>query len=289
MAAATKLRFRFLTYSKFSQFRKLTKKECNRNEIGKRFQHTVAGDRDVDSTEENRFGYDHLYPGHIPTSTLQKWLLSVGSAGMAIVDPYRDDMIATFGETAGSTSLKWMHKKMMADPEGQEVLRDRPVINTKTITIPYLGSLPEGTFGRAYWQFLKDNKFSPDARLPVHFVDDPELMYVMLRYRQLHDLFHTLLGMPPNMLGEVLVKWVEAFQTRLPMCITGAMFGAVRLGPKDTSKYLRTYLPWAIRNGRQAKFLMGVYYEKHWEQDLDELRRDLNIEPPPIPLVRKKN
>jgi ubiquinone biosynthesis protein COQ4 len=54
---------------------------------------------------------------------------------------------------------------------------------------------------------------------------------VMLRYRQCHDLFHTILGLKPNMLGEVAVKWFEAIQTGLPMCRMGAAFGGLRLGP----------------------------------------------------------
>lgn len=33
-------------------------------------------------------------------------------------------------------------------------------------------------------------------------------------------------------LGEVTVKWIEAFQTRLPMTLGGGIFGAVRLKPK---------------------------------------------------------
>ena len=36
---------------------------------------------------ERKLGYDELYPGHIPTSTLQKVLLSIGSAGMSLLDP----------------------------------------------------------------------------------------------------------------------------------------------------------------------------------------------------------
>ena len=40
---------------------------------------------------------------------------------------------------------------------------------------------------------------------------------------------HAVLDMPTNMVGEVLVKWVEAIQTRLPMCIGGAIFGPLRL------------------------------------------------------------
>lgn len=83
--------------------------------------------------------------------------------------------------------------------------------------------------------------FSPDARLPVHFVDDPDLVYVMLRYRQCHDLFHTVLGMKPNMLGECVVKVVEGIQLGLPMCIMGGIFGPVRLGPKYENYYIHVY------------------------------------------------
>jgi len=66
----------------------------------------------------------------------------------------------------------------------------------------------------------------------VQFVDDIELAYVIQRYREVHDIFHAILLMPTTMLGEVTVKWVEALQTRLPMCITGAIFGASRLRPR---------------------------------------------------------
>ncbi|KAI8778939.1 ubiquinone biosynthesis protein COQ4, mitochondrial, partial [Biomphalaria glabrata] len=163
---------------------------------------------------------------------------------------------------------------------------EKPVINTTTINLEKLGSLPDGTFGKEYWTFLKTNGFSPDARRPVNFIDDAELMYVMLRYRQCHDLVHTLLGMPPNMLGEVAVKWFEAIQTRLPMCISAALFGPIRLGPKHRRKYFDIYLPWAIRSAYNSKFLMNVYFEKHWEQDITEFRQELNLEPAPVPLIK---
>lgn len=34
------------------------------------------------------------------------------------------------------------------------------------------------------------------------------------------------LALPP---GEIVVKWFEAVQTGLPMCILGALFGPIRL------------------------------------------------------------
>lgn len=236
---------------------------------------------DLKETQHGKLEYDDLYPGHIPTSLFQKVLLSVGSATMSLYDPTRDDMIATLGETTGYYALKKIKQKMLDDPVGRQILSEEPEINTNTLSIDYLGSLPDGTFGKKYWKFLSKNGFSPDARLPVHFVDDPELKYVMLRYRQTHDLFHAVLGMPPHMLGEVAVKWVEALQTGLPMCALGAFFGPLRLKPKNRQQYINTYLPWAIRVGNNAQFLMAVYWEKHWEKNLDELRAELNIEPPP--------
>lgn len=66
----------------------------------------------------------------------------------------------------------------------------------------------------------------------MRFINDPDLAYVMTRYRECHDLVHVILGMPTNMLGEVAVKWIEAFNFGLPMCYTGAVFGAARLKPK---------------------------------------------------------
>lgn len=41
--------------------------------------------------------------------------------------------------------------------------------------------------------------------------------------------------------------------------------------------YTSKYLPWAIKNGRNAKPLMSVYWEEHWTDDVNELRRKLNI------------
>lgn len=43
----------------------------------------------------------------------------------------------------------------------------------------------------------------------------------MTRYRESHDLIHTVLDMPTNMLGEISVKWVEAINIGLPMCYGG--------------------------------------------------------------------
>ncbi|XP_053381234.1 ubiquinone biosynthesis protein COQ4 homolog 2, mitochondrial-like isoform X5 [Mercenaria mercenaria] len=211
-----------ISYTKYSKLKELLKLFNTRNATLKRTlaSTTKTADDSISQEEEgSEFASDReKYRGHRPTSMFQKVLLTTGSALMSLYDPSRGDMIATLGDVTADSALKYIKQKMEGDSVGQQILLEQPVINTQTVSIDYLGSLPENTFGKEYWRFLSKHGFSPDARLPVHYVDDPELVYVMLRYRQCHDLFHTILGMKPNMLGEVAVKWVEAIQTGLPMC-----------------------------------------------------------------------
>ena len=46
--------------------------------------------------------------------------------------------------------------------------------------------------------------------------------------------------------------------------------------------YTTHYLPWAIKTGRNARPLMTVYWEERFEQKVDELRKELNIELLPV-------
>ncbi|THD18875.1 Ubiquinone biosynthesis protein COQ4 mitochondrial [Fasciola hepatica] len=174
-----------------------------------------------------------------------------------------------------------MRQKMLKDPVGSRILRETPRIRTYTVDLDYLRQLPNNSFGKAYATFMDHYHYSPDDRLIVRYVEDPELAYVMQRYREIHDLVHTLLDQPTDMLGEVVVKWVEGVQNRLPMCLTGGIFGSLRLAPKQTMNYLNSHLDYALRVGLHGHFLMNVYFEEHWTTDMAELRASLNIPPPP--------
>ena len=221
-----------------------------------------------------------LYPEHIPTSYVQKAILGVGSAAAALLDPWRSDMVAVNGEVTGALALSCMRRRMEADEEGRQVLRERPRINTKTVDFDALRGLAPGSLGRVYADYNDYYNISPDSRDPVRFVDDPDLAYVLQRYREAHDVVHSVLDMPTNMVGEVAVKWVEALQTGLPMCAGGALLGPLRFTTKQQRQFA-VLRPWAVRVGTEAKFLMCAYFEQRWEQQMEDFRREMNIEPPP--------
>ncbi|XP_070408886.1 ubiquinone biosynthesis protein COQ4 homolog, mitochondrial isoform X2 [Nothobranchius furzeri] len=197
-------------------------------------------------------------------------------------------MVAVLGETTGHLVLINLRDRMRNDPEGYTVLTERPKIRLSTLDLEKMASLPDGSFGREYLRFLEDNEVTPDSRAEVKFVDDEELAYVMLRYREVHDLMHTLLGMPTNMLGEVAVKWFEAAQTGLPMCALGALLGPLRLNTRRLQSLFTSLGPWALQNGWQARCVLSIFYERRWDQSLEELRRELKIQPPPVDFTKRR-
>ncbi|CAM9711195.1 unnamed protein product, partial [Hapterophycus canaliculatus] len=131
------------------------------------------------------------------------------------------------------------------------------------------------------------------------------LFFCLGRYREVHDLWHVLSGLPPTVEGELALKWFELVQTGLPVCALGAVVGPLALPPREPPSkasaggggsaggsgsgkmgsrevLARTYVPWAIRAGRRArKPLVCVWYEKRWEQPLEQVRRELGVEAAP--------
>lgn len=76
-------------------------------------------------------------------------------------------MVAALGETTAGPSLPWLRDQMLETPEGRRILKQRPRIKTYTLDLEKLSKLPEGTFGRAYTDWLARCKVTPDSREPV--------------------------------------------------------------------------------------------------------------------------
>lgn len=99
----------------------------------------------------------------------------------------------------------------------------------------------------------------------------------MLRYRQTHDLYHTLFSLPPTLPHELTLKVVELANMSLPVAGLSSAFGPFRLSNARRGVWLKDWAPWALRVGREGKSLVGVYWEKRWQQGLGDLRRELGV------------
>jgi len=163
----------------------------------------------------------------------------------------------------------------------QEVLLERPRVISSQVS--HAWDMPQNTFGAAYAQFMGSRNFSPDDRPPVRFMDTDELAYVATRAREVHDFWHVLFGLPTNLIGETALKVIEFEQMFLPMCMLSVVGGSARFSEKQRTLFFQHYFPWATKAGLKCTDLMSVYYEKHFHEDLEEVRRNWGILPCPNP------
>ena len=169
---------------------------------------------------------------------------------------------------------------MLSSPTGRRILQDRPRITSQTMSLTHLRSLPPDSVGRTYASWLDREGVSPDTRDNVRYIDDEECAYVMQRYRECHDFYHALAGLPVIIEGEVAIKAFEFANTLLPM--TGlSLFAVLRLKRSERARFWNTYLPWAVKNGLRCEEVINIYWEEVLEKNVDELRQELGIEQPP--------
>ncbi|VFQ66641.1 unnamed protein product [Cuscuta campestris] len=211
----------------------------------------------------------------------QRAAVALGSAVGALLDPRRADLIAALGETTGKPAFERVLQRMKNSPEGRAILSERPrVISSQ---VGHAWELPDNTFGAAYAKFMGSRNFSPDDRPPVRFMETDELAYVAMRAREVHDFWHTLFGLPTNMVGETALKVIEFEQMMLPMCMMSVVGGTARFSERQRRLFYQHYFPWALRAGLRCTDLMCVYYERHFGEDLEDVRRRFGIIPAPHP------
>lgn len=191
------------------------------------------------------------------------------------------DLIAVLGETTATPYFIYrLRDTMLSSSTGRRILRDRPRINSQTMSVEKLRTLPENTVGFAYSSWLDREGVGPDTRDSVQYIDNEECAYVMQRYRECHDFYHAITGLPVMVEGEVALKAFEFANTLLPM--TGlSMFAVGKLKPAQRSRFWNVYLPWALNNGLRSKEIINVYWEEELESNVDALRKELGIERPP--------
>ena len=220
-------------------------------------------------------------------------------------------------QVSSGSSLPHLLESMRSTASGRRLLIERPSVNSETVDVEYLASLERGKFGREWIEWLKENGVGPDGRAEADYMATAEHKYLIQRYRESHDFYHLLLRMPVTQLGETVVKYFEMAQMNMPVAGFAAAGGTLRilasnlsslpkpsqllsaaLNPSATAtaspraapsadlSALQTLIPWAMEVGRTSVPLISVEWERCWERDIDDMRREFGITPPPIHVAK---
>lgn len=219
-----------------------------------------------------------LYEGHVWLSCSSRFLLGLSASCATLLNLRRADLVGIMGElTSTSYFLRRLHQTMLMDVTGRRILHERPRMTHDRLDPRWLRTLPMNTLGKQYIEWMDMYGFQPGMRSPVRFINHEEKAYVMQRYRESHDFYHVLTGLPATLEGEVILKWFEWINMRLPIAILSAISGSVRLLIQRT--FLLESIGWAIWNGKKAKPMINVYWEEELMTDIHELRKKMGIFP----------
>jgi ubiquinone biosynthesis protein COQ4 len=174
---------------------------------------------------------------------------------------------------------------MRADPESARILATRPELSSAQVDYDALRALSPATLGGAYVRHLDGNGITADYQAAAtRHVDDPDIAYLMRRFRQTHDVWHALLGLGIAGHEEVIIHSFSYGQLRLPVSAMIMLFGTMKhIVLERRWGALRHSMLEAYRAGREAAPLMPVYWEDLWEAPLETVRVAYNV----IPLERR--
>ena len=205
--------------------------------------------------------------------------------GLAVVrvlaDSNRTDEIHRVEEITGRPRFRELLRQMADTPEGRRLLTERPELSSAHVDYDRLRRLPATTLGGAYARHLDDNGITADYQAAAtQLVDDPDMAYLMRRFRQTHDVWHALLGIGITGHEEVLIHWFSYGQLRLPVSALIMLFGTIKhLALEKRWTALRRSTLDAYHAGRDAAPLMPVTWEDQWEAPLEEVRARYNVRP----------
>ncbi len=203
----------------------------------------------------------------------------------ALVRAMRDstdtDALLTGEEITSIGRMARLVPLLEATAEGRALLADRPQLTSATTDLADLARLPPGTLGREYADHVARCGLDIDAlTTPVTRGATLEANWLLERVRQTHDLWHTLLGLGTAPHEEVLVHAFQWPQLRMPYSALVVGFGTLKhLVPERRWPLLHRKLPAALAAGQDARALIAVYWERHWETPLTDLRARLRVRP----------
>lgn len=179
------------------------------------------------------------------------------------------------------------YARLLSTPHGGAIAYRRQELAVVLSDRAFLASLPEGSVGRAYLDFVTSENISAqglieDSRKGADTAIDAEHPYAWYgrRMRDVHDLWHILTGYSRDALGEACVVAFSYSQTKGLGFGLIAWGGVFKIRPALPGYPVYQAVKQAFRNGRQAKWLPGEDYLKLLAEPLETARARLNIQRP---------
>ncbi len=224
---------------------------------------------------------------HVTDTTYGQWRTGLRALTHVFGLRFNHDKVFEAVLAFGFPTFQREYRKLRESPEGRRLLEDKPDLMALLGDDDYLATLPQGSLGAAYRDFLRMHRLdagvfdAADVIQPIVERNgwDPDFGYMIHRGTVLHDVFHVLGGYGPDLGGEI--GNLGFTHGQLGNCRTTAAFGVIACTIVGGGSWQRKRQYWneAVDRGRAAKILMAAPYEELLARPLSEVRELLQVEP----------
>jgi ubiquinone biosynthesis protein COQ4 len=222
----------------------------------------------------------------MPKSTRAQPLIAIRALRQLIADPEDTSRVFEIIRALGGPSLRQGLKRFRATAVGARVLRENINLLDVLKDRDWLQSLPVGTLGRTYYEFIYGEALSADglveasvAKGDTYDFDDPDLRRFGERMRDQHDVWHTLTQYGRDELGEACLLGFTYAQTGNRGVGLIALVGGLKirqaLGRGVLQAIWRGY-----QAGNRAQWLPAQPWEELLERPIQDVRRELHLTEP---------
>lgn len=191
-------------------------------------------------------------------------------------------------EALNGNSAQKDFQRFAATPEGQAQLRKRTFLPPILDNHAPLHEMPAGSVGRTYAEFMEREGLSAaglvaeSEKRPAKWREyKDDLLWYGNRLRDTHDMMHILTGYGRDALGEAtLLGFTHSQHGGLGVSFIAFMGGReiAKSAPKEAR--IREVIREGRRHGKLASRIIEQDIEALLPRQLDEVRRDLNIQEP---------
>jgi ubiquinone biosynthesis protein COQ4 len=178
-----------------------------------------------------------------------------------------------------------MFDRFVASPVGAKVVAERRRLLDRLQDLAALAALPDGSVGRAYFDFMESEQLSADGLVDASEAGrlgalGPTAALFRDRMRDMHDLTHVLTGYGRDGLGELCLLAFMFRHTGNPGGALIALMGVGKFARHGAGRMARAAVFEGFRHGGQASWLPGLDWEALLARPLADVRRELSIVPP---------
>ncbi|MBJ7539716.1 Coq4 family protein [Marinomonas transparens] len=170
------------------------------------------------------------------------------------------------------TFIDWLRQ----DDRMADTIRSKKNID---IDIEALKKLPENTLGHHLYNILKDNEDSVDQIQSLK--SNSDYSYSVKRIVLTHDIYHALLNADTLYVGEIKVAAFTTAQIEHYYPSTISICTGILSACFTKQHYLHSIFEALIEGfylGKSTKQLFIIDWEKYWDKDIEEVRKELNID-----------